>query len=81
MFRDGEFMSLATSDSSSSSVIADGIVSVDYLKNFPQIIQVFDVYGAIVLENFSDGTIDLSALNKGFYTLYLNGHFKPILKN
>jgi hypothetical protein len=59
----------------------DGIVSVDYLKNFPQIIQVFDVYGAIVLENFSDGTIDLSALNKGFYTLYVNGHFKPILKN
>lgn len=59
----------------------DGIVSVDYLKNFPQIIQVFDVYGAIVLENFSDGTIDLSTLKKGFYTLYLNGHFKPILKN
>ncbi len=29
MFRDGEFMSLTISDSSSSSVIADGIVSVD----------------------------------------------------
>lgn len=59
----------------------DGIIVVDYLKNFPQIIQVFDVSGAIVLEKFSDGTIDLSHLNKGFYTLCVNGHFKPILKN
>ena len=59
----------------------DGIVSVDYLKNFPQIIQVFDVSGALVLEEFSDGIIDLSDLNKGFYTLCVNGHFKPILKN
>lgn len=59
----------------------DGIIVVDYLKNFPEIIQVFDVSGALVLENFSDGTIDLSALHKGFYTLCVNGHFKPILKN
>jgi len=59
----------------------DGFIVVDYLKSFPQIIQVFDVSGAIVLEKFSDGTIDLSALNKGFYTLYVNGQFQPILKN
>ena len=59
----------------------DGIVSVDYLKNFPQIMQLFDVSGALVLEEFSDGIIDLSDLNKGFYTLCVNGHFKPILKN
>jgi len=59
----------------------DGFIVVDYLKSFPQIIQVFDVSGAIVLEKFSDGTIDLSDLNKGFYTLCVNGHFKPILKN
>lgn len=59
----------------------DGIVSVDYFKNFPQIMQLFDVSGALVLEEFSDGVIDLSDLNKGFYTLCVNGHFKPILKN
>ena len=59
----------------------DGMIVVDYLKNFPQIMQVFDVSGVLVLEEFSDGIIDLSALNKGFYTLCVNGHFKPILKN
>jgi hypothetical protein len=59
----------------------NGIISVDYLKNYPEIIQVFDVSGALVLEKFSDGTIDLSNLNKGFYNILLNGQFKPILKN